>query len=127
MSALFNRNAKLSVAAIVALWLLHAIWHFQLSPLPLSLRLVVLTIALLPGLPCLLAWLRNRRSAAFWAGAGSLFYFSHGVMEEWAAEHWRVLAFIESALALLAIFASSIDGVCARLGRREAEIGSAHV
>src|SRR3546814_9868813 len=126
MSALFNRNAKLSVAAIVALWLLHAIWHFQLSPLPLSLRLVVLTIALLPGLPCLLAWLRNRRSAAFWAGAGSLFYFSHGVMEAWAAEPWRVLAFIEIALALLAIFASSIDGVRTRLERKRTRLTTSY-
>ncbi|MDP1697246.1 MAG: DUF2069 domain-containing protein [Xanthomonadaceae bacterium] len=118
MTALFNRNAKLAVAAIMALWLLHAIWQLGLSSLPLPLRLALLSIALLPGLPCLLAWLRNRRSAAFWAGAGSLFYFSHGVMEAWAAEQWRLLAFVEIALALLAIFASSIDGVRARFAKR---------
>lgn len=118
MTALFNRNAKLAVAAIVALWLLHALWQLQLSSLPLPLRLAGLAIALLPGLPCMLAWLQGRRSAAFWAGAGSLFYFSHGVMEAWAAEQWRLLAFIEIALALLAIFASSIDGIRARFAKR---------
>lgn len=121
MSALFNRNAKLAVAAIVALWLLHTIWQLQLSSLPLPLRLIVLTIALLPGLPCMLAWLRDRRSTAFWAGAGSLFYFSHGVMQAWAGEQWRALAFIEITLALLAIFASSIDGIRARFAKRRGD------
>lgn len=118
MSALYRGNAKLALAAMAALWLLHGFWQLGLSSLPLAPRLAVLAIALLPGVPCLVAWLRRQRSAAFWAGAGSLFYFSHGVMQAWAAEHWRVLAFLEIALALLAIYASSIDGIRARFAKR---------
>jgi len=118
MSALFSRNAKLAVAAIMTQWLLHAFWQLGLSSLPLALRLALLALALLPGLPCLIAVLRRQRSAAFWAGVGSLFYFSHGVMEAWAAEQWRLLAYLEIALALFAIFASSVDGVRARFAKR---------
>lgn len=120
MSALLSRNAKLAVAAIMAQWLLHAFWQVGLSSLPLALRLALLALALLPGLPCLIAVLRRQRSAAFWAGAGSLFYFSHGVMEAWVAGQWRLLAYLEIALALLAIFASSGDGLRARFAKRKA-------
>jgi len=120
MSALFSRNAKLAVAAIMAQWLLHAFWQVGLSSLPLALRLTVLALALIPGVPCLIAVLRRQRSAAFWAGVGSLFYFSHGVMEAWVAEQWRRLAWLEIALALLAIFASSSDGLRARFAARKA-------
>ena len=109
---------RAAVASVFALWLLHGLWHGWWLSAPGAILWLVLALAALPGLPCVLAALWRRPSAPFWAGVAGLFYFSHGVMEAWATEQWRVLAWIEIALALLAVFGSSWEGLRARLARR---------
>lgn len=111
---------RAAITSVLALWLLHALWHTWLLPVPDAIRWLVLALAALPGLPCVLATLRKRPSAPFWAGVAGLIYFNHGVMEAWAAEQWRVLGWIEIALALTAVFGSSWEGMCARLASRRA-------
>lgn len=111
---------RAAIASVFALWLLHGLWHAWLLPVPHALLWLVLVLAALPGLPCVLATLRRRPSATFWAGFAGLIYFNHGVMEAWAAEQWRVLGWIEIALALTAVFGSSWEGMRARLASRRA-------
>jgi len=125
-AAVVSSTARLSalkrtaIASVLALWLLHALWHTWLLPVPDAIRWLVLALAALPGLPCVLATLRRRPSAPFWAGVAGLIYFNHGVMEAWAATQWRALGWIEIALSLLAVFGSSWEGARARLASRRA-------
>ncbi|MDX2300854.1 MAG: DUF2069 domain-containing protein [Xanthomonadaceae bacterium] len=111
---------RAAVASVFALWLLHGLWHAWWLPAPGAILWLVLVLAALPGLPCVLAALWRRPSAPFWAGVAGLFYFSHGVMEAWAAEQWRALGWIEVALALLAVFGSSLEGARARSASKRA-------
>ena len=70
--------------------------------------------------PLLLAWpaWRGDPRAAFWAGVLALFWFSHGVMVAYTRPPERLYAWLEIALALLVIGASSWPGLQARFGRR---------
>ena len=72
----------------------------------------------LPPLLLLLAVLRGSRTAPVWASIMALLWFSHGVMEAWAAPQHRDFALTEAALALLVIFAASLPGLRARFAKR---------
>lgn len=76
------------------------------------------TVFSLPPLLLLIATLNGSRKAPFWASLLALLWFSHGVMEAWAAPRQRGLALIETALALLVIFAASLPGLRARFAKR---------
>lgn len=73
------------------------------------------------GLPPLLLGfgvLARRATARFWAGVFALAWFSHGVMTLWAHADARTFGLIETALALIVIFAGNAPGLRARFGRR---------
>ena len=76
------------------------------------------TVFALPPLLLLLAALSGSRTAPLWASVLALLWFSHGVMEAWAAPQHRELALIETALALLVIFSASLPGLRARFAKR---------
>lgn len=111
---------RAAIASVFAIWLLHVLWHGWLLPVPDGIFWLVMTLAALPGLPCAIACLRRRPSAAFWAGFAGLFYFCHGVMEAWASPQLKLLGWTEIALALLATLGSSWQGMRARLASKRA-------
>mgnify|MGYP003587429911 CR=1 FL=1 len=104
---------RVTGAALLALALLFALW-FHGGPHAVAALLV---FALPPVLLAWPAW-RGDPRAAFWAGVLALFWFSHGVMVAWTRPPERLLAWLEIALALLVIGASSWAGLRARFGRR---------
>ena len=77
----------------------------------------LLVFVLPPLLLALAAWRRWPRTG-FVAGVFALLWFSHGVMVAWTRPPERLLAWLEIALALLVIGASSWAGLRARFGRR---------
>ena len=85
------------------------------------------TVFALPPLLLLLAVLRGSRTAPVWASILALLWFSHGVMEAWAAPQHRGFALTETALALLVIFAASLPGMRARFAARRGSLpGNGH-
>jgi hypothetical protein len=88
-----------SLACLSAMPLLLAAWYgawFPPRALPVGF---VLAVALAPALLALTACVADLRFGLLIGGIFSLFYFSHGVMEAWAAPAERLPAL---ALALLA-------------------------
>jgi len=104
---------RVTGAALLALALLFA-WWFHGD----KYAAAALLVFALP--PLLLAWpaWRGGTRAAFWAGVLALFWFSHGVMVAYTRPPERLYAWLEIALALLVIGASSWPGVKARFGKR---------
>ena len=80
--------------------------------------LAALVVLLLPPLLLAIAAWRGWARAGFFGGVFALFWFSHGVMVAWTRPPERLLAWLEIALALLVIGASSWAGLRARFGRR---------
>ena len=76
----------------------------------------VLLLVLPPLLLAVAAW-RGWPRAGFAAGVFALLWFSHGVMLAWSEPAERGYALIEIALALVVVYASSIDGIRARFGK----------
>ncbi|MEZ5544400.1 MAG: DUF2069 domain-containing protein [Lysobacteraceae bacterium] len=108
---------RLTAIALLALALLAPLWQFALAPpqrLPAWLATAVQLVPLVPGL---VLFALHRRTAPFWAGLGALFAFCHGVMEAFGAPAARVPALIETALAVLVVFASSWNGLRNRFAR----------
>ena len=60
----------------------------------------------------------RRWFAGFWASVLALAWFCHGVMIAWSSPDERVLALLETALAVVIVFAASWPGLHARFGRR---------
>ena len=104
---------RITAAALLALAALFVLWFHDDKHAVAAL----LVFALPPLLLALPAW-RGGRRAAFWAGVLALFWFSHGVMVAWTRPPERLLAWLEIALSLLVIGASSWAGLRARFGRR---------
>ena len=100
MSAGLIRIALLAWAALAALQIA---WHAWLQPPQRLDTTLVLVVALLPLALPLLAFRRGPRRMLLWAGIVALAYFSHGVMEAWAAPAVRGLALAEALLAALLI------------------------
>jgi uncharacterized membrane protein len=76
-----------------------------------------LVLVLPPLLLAVAAW-RGWPRAGFVSGVFALFWFSHGVMLAWSEPAQRAFALVEVALALLVVYASSIDGIRARFGKQ---------
>ena len=98
---------------LFALAVLYAAWFAQDKHREAAL----LVFAAPPLVLALLAW-RAWPRAAFVAGLFALAWFSHGVMVAWSRPPERLLAWLEIALSLLVIGASSWPGLQARFGGR---------
>ena len=73
--------------ALFALSVLFSLWYHDSS-----LRVAAMVFFTLPPLLLLVGVLRGNAKASFWAGVFGLFWFSHGVMEAYAAPHVRTFA-----------------------------------
>ena len=106
-------SKRLLAIALLALAVLFGLWAARGAHLLASLLVLVLP----PLLLALAAW-RGWPRAGFVAGVFALLWFSHGVMVAWAEPGQRAFALVEIALALAVVYASSIDGIRARLGNK---------
>jgi len=100
-------------AVLLAQALLYVAWfHDDRNALAAMLVFVLPVLLLLAGA------LAGSARAAFWAGVLGLLLFCHAVMTAWAdpAQRWFAIGGI--ALSVLAVFASSWDGLRARFGGR---------
>ena len=104
---------RITAAALLALAALFVLWFHDDKH-----AVAALLVFALPPLLALAGVVRGSAKAAFWAGVLALFWFSHGVMVAWTRPPERLLAWLEIALALLVIGASSWAGLRARFGRR---------
>ena len=102
-------------AILLAQALLYLAWFHDDRNAPAAMLVFVLPLALL--LAGTLAG-RGRGRAPFWAGVLGLFLFCHAVMTAWADPAQRGLALGGVVLSVLAVFASSWDGLRARFGAR---------
>lgn len=107
-------SKRLLAFALVALAALYGLWagpgeHVLATMLVLILPPLLLAIAAWCGWP----------RAGFIAGVLALLWFSHGVMVAWSEPAQRGYALIEIVLALVVVYASSIDGIRARFGNRQ--------
>jgi uncharacterized membrane protein len=100
-------------AVLFAQALLYVAWFHDDRNVLAAMLVFVLPVALL-----LAGALAGSARAAFWAGVLGLLLFCHGVMTAWAdpAQRWFAVAAI--VLSVLAVFASSWDGLRARFGGR---------
>ena len=98
--------------ALLALAMFYVAWFARDEHLLTGL----VAFALPPFLLGVAAW-RGWHRAAFVAGVLALLWFSHGVMLAWSEPAQRAFALIEIALALVVVYASSIDGIRARFGK----------
>lgn len=108
------RGARLTlVAALLALVVLYLAWHLLHGG-----NATVLAFTAVP--PALLAaGVGFRvRTAAFCAAVLALAWFCHGVMTAWSSPGERVLALLETVLAVVVVVAASWPGLHARFGRR---------
>lgn len=109
-----GRLRGLAIYAVIGQCLLHLLWHGLDPGLPAAARWPIVMLAWLPALPAFVAQWRRMPSVAFWAGLGSLFWFSHAVMALWVDAGARPFAALELLLALAAIHLASIEGLRAR-------------
>ncbi len=105
-------SKRLLMFALLALAVLFGLW-FVRGPHALA-ALVVLVLP--PLLLAIAAW-RGWARAGFVAGVFALLWFSHGVMLAWSEPGQRAFALVEVLLALVVVYASSIDGMRARFGK----------
>ncbi|RZA19920.1 MAG: DUF2069 domain-containing protein [Lysobacteraceae bacterium] len=105
-----QRRLSLCLLAIAALY---ALW-FARDKHALAAMLVFVLPALLLAVAAWRGWPR----AGFFAGVFALLWFSHGVMTAWAQPDQRMVALVEIALALAIVYASSIEGIRARFGKK---------
>lgn len=122
MSAAASSSGRLSkryaLLGIFAMATLQVAWHAWLAPPDMLPESVALTLALLPIAPAVVLALLRRPSALFWAGVGTLLYFSHSISELWAAPELWPLALLELGLSLWIIFSANWEGLQAKLLKR---------
>ena len=106
-------SKRLLAIALLALAVLFGLWAARGAHLLASLLVLVLP----PLLLALAAW-RGWPRAGFVAGVFALLWFSHGVMLAWSEPAERAYALVEIVLSLVVVYASSIDGIRARLGNK---------
>lgn len=116
MSAAYRQAAS----AIVALFGLQLLWHGVLLPPGQAPAWLVAGLFVLPILPAVLLVIRRHRRGPFWGAVAALLYFSHGVMEAYAAPEARWLGLIEAALSVWLIVAASWNGLRARFNKTKA-------
>ena len=105
-------SRRLLALALVALAALYGLWFGRGEH-----ALATLPVLVSPPLLLAVAAWRGWPRAGFVAGVFALLWFSHGVMLAWSEPAQRVFACIEIALALVVVYASSIDGIRARFGK----------
>jgi len=103
---------RLLILALLGLAVLFGLWAGRGEHALAAVLLLVLP----PLLLAVAAW-RGWPRAGFAAGVFALLWFSHGVMLAWSEPAERGYALIEIALALVVVYASSIDGIRARFGK----------
>ena len=103
---------RLLILALLGLAVLFGLWAGRGEHALAAVLLLVLP----PLLLAVAAW-RGWPRAGFAAGVFALLWFSHGVMLAWSEPAERGFALIEIALALVVVYASSIDGIRARFGK----------
>ena len=106
-------NRRPLAALLLGLALLYVLWFARDSHAMAAMLVFVLP----PLLLAIGAW-RGWARAGFFAGVAALLWFSHGVMVAWADPLQRGFAMGVAALALGIVYASSIDGIRARFGKR---------
>lgn len=105
-------SKRLLMLALLGLALLFGVWYVRGPHAPAALVVLVLPPLLLAAA----AW-RGWARAGFVGGVFALFWFSHGVMVAWSEPSQRAFALVEVLLALVVVYASSIDGMRARFGK----------
>jgi uncharacterized membrane protein len=103
---------------IVLLFALPFAWHLAIDPPSTLPPWVAVALHAAPMFPAFVLLLLRHRTAGFWGGVAALLMFCHGVMEAWTTPSARLPAWIEIALSVLLILASSWDGLRARFGKR---------
>ena len=103
---------RLLILALLGLAVLFGLWAGRGEHALAAVLLLVLP----PLLLAVAAW-RGWPRAGFAAGVFALLWFSHGVMLAWSEPAERGFALVEIALALVVVYASSIDGIRARFGK----------
>lgn len=111
MAARARNPRRMLAATLLAQVVLYVAWFHDDRQLLAAMLVFVLPPALL-----LVATLAGSARAAFWAGVLGLFLFCHGVMTAWAEPGQRSFALGATVLSVLAVFASSWDGLRARFG-----------
>jgi uncharacterized membrane protein len=106
-------SKRLLMFALLALAVLFGLWYMRGAH-----ALAALVVLVLPPLLLAIAAWRGWARAGFVGGVFALFWFSHGVMLAWSEPSQRAFALIEVLLALVVVYASSIDGMRARFGRK---------
>ena len=99
-------------AALLALAGLFAAWFLGRGHLATALLVFIAPPLLLAA-----GVFAGSRLAGFWSGVLGLLWFSHGVMEAWSEPATRLLAVIESILAVAIVLLASWPGLAARFGR----------
>ncbi len=106
-------NRRPLAVLLLALALLYVLWFARDRHAIAAMLVFVLP----PLLLAVAAW-RGWGRAGFFAGVCALLWFSHGVMLAWVDGSQRGFAMGAIALALGIVYASSIDGIRARFGKR---------
>lgn len=106
-------GARVLLAALAALTVLY------LGSYGVARDWVAVAVFALPPLLFAIGVGRGSAKAGFWASVAALAWFSHGVMVAWTTPPERALALLETALAVVVIFAASLPGLRARLGGKK--------
>ena len=106
------------VAALLALTALFCTWFWPAAGWP-KRDVVALVVFAVPPLWLAVARLAGARTAAYWAGVLALAWFSHGIMVAWTRPPELAFALLETALALVVVFAANMPGLRGRFGRRK--------
>ncbi len=106
-------NRRPLAAFLLGLALLYVLW-FARDQHAVAAVLVFVSPPLLLAIAAWRGWSR----AGFFAGVAALLWFSHGVMVAWTDAGQRGFALGAIAIALGIVYASSIDGIRARFGKR---------
>ena len=106
-------NRRPLAALLLALALLYVLWFARDQHAVAAMLVFVLP----PLLMAIAAW-RGWSRAGFFSGVAALLWFSHGVMVAWADGGQRSFALGAIVIALGIVYASSIDGIRARFGKR---------
>ena len=104
---------RVLMASLCALVARYVIWFVRVHP-----DNVALVVFALPPALCALGIWRRARTAGLLSAVLALAWFCHGVMTAWSSADERVLALLETALAVAIVFAASWPGLHARFGRR---------
>jgi len=105
-------------AALIALGALFCVWFWPAADWP-TRDVVALLVFAAPPLLLGVAKLAGARTAGYWGSVLALAWFSHGIMVAWTRPPELGYALLETALALVIIFAANLPGLRGRFGGRK--------